>query len=105
FMFDIGGQQDKIMVSLEQHDLSHREQGQKLNKIGFQIMKVEENRRYKVHINGELTFKSDYIQSRSIFGTTELKKGRYVLIPTTKDQGDTGKFMLRLYTGSSASGK
>ncbi|KAK3597942.1 hypothetical protein CHS0354_042287 [Potamilus streckersoni] len=99
YMLDIGSLQDKIMVSLEQHD------GLKLNEIGFQIMKVEENRRYRVHISRKLTYESEYIQSRGIFGTTELKKGRYVLIPTTKDPGDTGKFMVRLYTGNKASWK
>ncbi|KAL3886449.1 hypothetical protein ACJMK2_026437 [Sinanodonta woodiana] len=97
FMFDIVSQQDKIMVSLEQHD------GLQLNEIGFQIMKVEENRRYRVHISRQLTYESVYMQSRSIFGTTELKKGRYVLMPITKNPGDTGKFMVRLCTGNLAS--
>ncbi|KAL4216640.1 Calpain-6 [Mactra antiquata] len=107
YVFDITGIKDKIMVSLEQHDinLSRQQLGIRLNTIGFQIMKVEENRLYRVHINGDLMFKSDYVKSRSVFGAVELKKGRYVLIPTTKDAGETGKFMLRLYTSSPASSK
>ncbi|XP_052787580.1 calpain-5-like [Mya arenaria] len=107
YVFDILGIRDKIMVSLEQHDISmsRQELGIKHNEIGFQIMKVEENRKYRVHINGDLIFKSEYKRSRSIFGTVELKKGRYVLFPTTKDPGETGKYMLRLYTSSPASSK
>ena len=69
------------------------------------LTQVEENRRFRVHINGDLMFKSEYIRSRSVFGTIELKKGRYVLFPTTKEAGDTGKFMLRLYTSSLASSR
>lgn len=71
----------------------------------FHMLQVEENRKYRMHINGDLMFKSDYMTSRSVFGSVELKKGRYVLIPTTKDAGVTGKFMLRLYTSSPASSK
>ena len=43
FVFDITAVKDKIMVSLEQHDISASRQafGQKLNTIGFQIMKVK----------------------------------------------------------------
>ncbi|XP_052234356.1 calpain-5-like isoform X2 [Dreissena polymorpha] len=105
YVFDITGIKDKIMVSLEQHDISTSRQqlGIKLNEIGFQIMKVEENRKYRVHVNGDLIFKSEYRGSRSIYGSVELKKGRYVLFPTTKNAGTTGKFMLRLFTSSPAS--
>jgi len=42
-VFDITGIKDKIMVCLEQHDIStsRQELGIKLNTIGFQIMKVK----------------------------------------------------------------
>ena len=45
------------------------------------------------------------MKQRSVFGSVELKKGRYVLLPTTREAGETGKFMVRLYTSSPASGK
>ncbi|XP_060570764.1 calpain-5-like [Ruditapes philippinarum] len=104
YVFDITAVNDEIMVSLEQHDIneSRRHRGIKLDEIGFQVMKVEENRKYRIHINGDQTFKSDYVRSRSVFGSVELKKGHYVLFPTTKDAGDTGSFMMRLYTPNSA---
>jgi len=69
------------------------------------LFKVEENRKYRVHINGDLMFKSEYLKSRSVFGSVELKKGRYVLLATTKEPGETGQFMLRLFTSSPASSK
>lgn len=107
YVFDIAEPQDRIMIALEQHDITkpNEQQGIKLNTIGFYLMKVEENRKYRVHVNGELVFKSEYVKSRSVFGSAELKKGRYVLFPTTKDAGETGKFMLRLYTSSQASNR
>ncbi|XP_070179125.1 calpain-5-like [Littorina saxatilis] len=103
YMFDVMGLEDRIMVSLEQHDVKGREAmlGQ-MNTIGFHIMRVEDNRKYRVHIPGEKVFTSDYADFRSIFGTVKLRKGRYVILPTTKDAGSTGQFMVRLYTGSSA---
>ena len=58
-----------------------------------------------MHVKDDLIFRSDYVKARSVFGSVELKKGRYVLLPTTKDAGETGKFMARLYTSSPASGK
>ncbi|KAK3095784.1 hypothetical protein FSP39_019019, partial [Pinctada imbricata] len=107
YRFDINGPTDRVMVSLEQHDMDVGRQslGIKLNNIGFHIMKVEQNRIYRVHIPGDLTFVSEYLNSRSVFGIMILPRGRYVIVPTTKESGQTGQFMLRLYTGSSAGAK
>lgn len=104
FVFDINGQNDRVMVSLEQHDIKpgRQELGIQLNTIGFQIMKVEENRKYRVHIVGEKVFASEYSKSRSVFGIMILPKGRYVVVPTTTGSEELGPFMLRLYTGSSS---
>ncbi|XP_046381711.1 calpain-5-like isoform X4 [Haliotis rufescens] len=106
YLFDITGASDRIMISLEQHDVGGGRQflGQDLNMIGFHVMKVEENRKYRVHVPGDKMFTSDYVKSRSVYGTTVLKRGRYVIVPTTKEQGATGDFLLRLYTGSAAGG-
>ncbi|KAK6184886.1 hypothetical protein SNE40_007247 [Patella caerulea] len=107
FLFDINSINDKIMVSLEQHDIDAGRQtfGQNINTIGFHIMKVEENRKFRVHIHGDLMFTSDYCKTRSVFGTTSLHRGRYIVVPTTFEQGPVGRFMLRLYTGSSSGGR
>ena len=46
-MFDINSPTDRVMVSLEQHDIKpgRQELGIQLNNIGFQIMKVRERER------------------------------------------------------------
>ena len=51
-MFDITSPKDKIMISLEQHDIlaSRQAFGQKLNTIGFQIMKVRQFHCLHVHL-------------------------------------------------------
>ncbi|XP_062589119.1 calpain-5-like [Saccostrea cucullata] len=107
YVFDIGGAQDRVMVSLEQHDIKpgRQELGIQLNNIGFHIMKVEENRKFRVHIVGEKVFTSEYAKSRSVFGIMILQKGRYVIVPTTTSSDELGPFMLRLYTGSSSGAK
>ncbi|KAK7489937.1 hypothetical protein BaRGS_00018802 [Batillaria attramentaria] len=103
YLFDITGIQDRIMVSIEQQDVKGREAMLgKMNTIGFHVMKVEENRKYRVHIPGERMFTSEFMESRSVFGTTTLKKGRYVIIPCTRETNKVGEFMLRLYTGGNA---
>ncbi|XP_060064999.1 calpain-5-like [Ylistrum balloti] len=105
YAFDVAGMSDNVMFSLEQQDIVHgQEFGRKLNKIGFQIMKVEENRKYRVHIQGEAVYCSEYIADRSIYGIVKLMKGRYVVLPTTTESTELGPFMLRMYSGSKASG-
>ncbi|KAJ8306658.1 hypothetical protein KUTeg_015699 [Tegillarca granosa] len=96
YMFDVLGMSDNVMVSLEQHDI----------KPGRQSFGL--NRKYRVHLNediNDLIYKSEYLKSRSVFGVLKLMKGRYVIIPTTREPGEIGPFMLRLYTGSKSSGK
>ena len=41
--------------------------------------------------------KSDYIKSKHIFLRTSLSNGRYVLIPTTFQPGQTTDYLLRLF--------
>ena len=61
---------------------------------------MEENRRYRVHIPGHKMAVSEYVRLRSIFRRVELTKGRYVIIPSTKEPEQVGRFLLRMYTGS-----
>ena len=39
-----------------------------------------------------------FMQARSILSRISVKKGRYLLVPSTFDQGQEGLFLLRLYT-------
>ncbi|XP_063437596.1 calpain-5-like isoform X1 [Mytilus trossulus] len=107
YVFDIIQEEDTVLVSLEQHDIQPGRQhfGRTLNTIGYRIMKVEENRLYRMHIPGEHILSSDMVKGRSIFGTSKLFKGRYVIVPCTEKTGEHGPFMLRLYTSSKASGR
>lgn len=61
-------------------------------------MQAEENRRYRFHSVHETAGTVTYINSRSVFGRFSLKKGRYVVVPSTFDAGEQGDFMMRVFT-------
>ncbi|XP_052084483.1 calpain-5-like isoform X2 [Mytilus californianus] len=105
FLFDIKEEEDTLRVSLEQHDIRLKKShtGRTLNTIGYAIMKVEENRIYRLHIPVKVCETSEMVKSRSVFGTCTLPKGRYVIIPCTKDPKEHGHFLLRLYNNSKGS--
>ncbi|KAJ3265337.1 Calpain-6 [Chytriomyces hyalinus] len=68
-----------------------------LNSIGFTILKVEENRKFRVHqLSYEVTAIIPYTQSREIFSRLRMEPGRYVLFPTTLNTGEEGEFLLRV---------
>ncbi|XP_053318848.1 calpain-5-like [Spea bombifrons] len=100
FAFDVTLNQDCALISLEQEDRrTQRNTGEGGNlPIGFFVFKVEVNRKYRLHNIASRVSSSTYINSRSVFLRTELQKGRYVILPTTFSPGQTGKFLLRLYT-------
>ncbi|KAM9310995.1 calpain-5-like [Gastrophryne carolinensis] len=100
FCFDVDLNHDSVLICLEQED--HRTQrstggGQNLP-IGFFVFKVEVNRKYRLHCTPAKVSSSTYINSRSVLLHTELKKGRYVILPTTFQPGQTSDFLLRVYT-------
>ncbi|XP_072254986.1 calpain-5-like [Pyxicephalus adspersus] len=59
---------------------------------------VEVNRKYRLHCAASKASSSTYINSRSVLLHTDLQKGRYVILPTTFHPGQTGAFLLRVYT-------
>lgn len=69
--------------------------------IGFFIMRVEDNRKYRLHKPKPKTTSSSYINTRSVFMRTKLSNGRYVIVPSTFDPNIDGKYMLRIYTDNS----
>ncbi|KAK7489940.1 hypothetical protein BaRGS_00018805 [Batillaria attramentaria] len=99
YMFDINSHEDTIMISLDQHDVKGRDAlMDNINTIGFHVMKVEANRRFRCHVTGKLKFSSEFKKLRSAYGTKDLVRGRYVIIPCTQEKDKVGEFILRLYT-------
>ncbi|CAL8304987.1 unnamed protein product [Gadus morhua 'NCC'] len=61
-------------------------------------LKVELNRKYRMHTAQQKVAGSIYINSRCVFLRKELTEGRYVIIPTTFDPGQQSGFLLRVFT-------
>ncbi|XP_041880152.1 calpain-5 [Corvus kubaryi] len=100
YVFDVKKAEDEVLISIQQKPkrTSRREgKGENLA-IGFDIHKVELNRNYRMHTLQQKVASSIYINSRSVFLRTDLKEGRYVIIPTTFDPGHEGEFLLRIFT-------
>ncbi|XP_054145737.1 calpain-6 [Melozone crissalis] len=102
YLFDVKKAQDKVLVSLQQEDRrKYKKEGKGDNiTIGFEILKVEDNRRYRLHklTVQERVATSPYSNTRSVFLRRTLQQGRYILVPTTYVPGVPTKFILRLYT-------
>lgn len=101
-MFEVKKEEDEVLVSLQQEDQrTHKKIGKGDSFIiGFEILKVEQNRKYRIHnMQGqERAASSPYMNLRSVFLRRVLKKGRYVIIPTTFQPGVPSEFNLRLFT-------
>lgn len=100
YVFDVKKAEDEVMICLQQKSKkTSRKEGKGENlAIGFDIHRVELNRRYRMHTIQVKVSSSIYINSRSVFLKTDLKEGRYVILPTTFDPGNTGEFLLRVFT-------
>lgn len=100
YVFDVTKTEDEVLICLQQRDRRARPsegKGENLA-IGFDIHRVELNRKYRMHITQQKVGSSIYINSRCVFLRQDLKEGRYVIIPTTFDPGMQGDFLLRLFT-------
>ncbi|KAG9338690.1 hypothetical protein JZ751_025358 [Albula glossodonta] len=100
YMFDVKKAEDEVLICLQQKDRRARpKEGKGENlAIGFDIHRVELNRKYRMHTTQQKVGGSIYINSRCVFLRKELKEGRYVIIPTTFDPGLQGEFLLRVFT-------
>ncbi|XP_072451473.1 calpain-5-like isoform X2 [Chiloscyllium punctatum] len=100
YVFDITKKEDEVLISIQQRDKRiHRKEGNGKNlTIGFSIFKVELNREYRLHSPYQKVSGSIYIDKRSVSLRTCLKKGRYVIIPSTFEPYVEGEFLLRIYT-------
>ncbi|KAH3807551.1 hypothetical protein DPMN_135896, partial [Dreissena polymorpha] len=101
FVFSVGEDDDDIMMQLMQKSVRSA-QGSGNTTVGFTILKVEENRHHRIHdYSYQETIKNTkFCNSRSIFQKLKLKKGRYLVVACTFDQGEELEFLFRIYTGS-----
>nr|CAB3227597.1 calpain-5-like [Phallusia mammillata] len=103
FRFDItDDNKGSVLVQLQQKEAQHCNISEpNVLTIGFHVIKIEENRIYRVNKLLEKGKDYPYLQQRCTFGKLELQKGRYVVIPTTQEAGVDGQFLLRLYCKTS----
>ncbi|CAG8502677.1 7767_t:CDS:1 [Funneliformis mosseae] len=67
--------------------------------IGFILLKIEENRKYRIHKpTYEVAGRVNYINSREVTARILLKRGKYVLIPSTFNVGEEGDYFMRLFS-------
>ncbi|KAL9965206.1 hypothetical protein ACROYT_G028976 [Oculina patagonica] len=93
----------EVMIALMQEDtrIDRDEGGQNLS-IGYFIIKVEENRAYRLHSMMEKAGDSIFINMREVVNRYQLKEGRYVVVPSTYDPNEAGRFMIRIFTEKSS---
>uniref|UniRef100_A0A3P9P6S7 Calpain-5-like n=1 Tax=Poecilia reticulata TaxID=8081 RepID=A0A3P9P6S7_POERE len=102
FMFEVQSKEEEVLICLQQEDrrvLKKNGGGENLP-IGFEVLKVEVNRCSRVQLVVEQAASSIYMDSRSVTLRGTLASGRYVVLPTTFLPGDTGRFLLRLFSHS-----
>uniref|UniRef100_A0AAV2JC16 Calpain catalytic domain-containing protein n=1 Tax=Knipowitschia caucasica TaxID=637954 RepID=A0AAV2JC16_KNICA len=100
YVFDVKKVEDEVLICLQQKEKRATPKDGKSENlaIGFDIHRVELNRKYRMHTAQQKVAGSIYINSRCVFLRKELKEGRYVIIPTTFDPGQQGDFLLRVFT-------
>ena len=98
YIFDIIGNErmEETIINLDQRSLRYK--GKDNLTIGFTLMKVEENRRYRMHSGQTRVATSTYINTRSVFMRLNLAPGRYCLVPSIFEPKVVGEFLLRIYT-------
>ncbi|XP_051918360.1 calpain-5-like [Hippocampus zosterae] len=102
FMFEVRGHEEEVLVCLQQEDqrIRRKDGGGDNLPIGFEVLKVEENRCSRVQRVAEQAASSIYMDSRSITLKATLGPGCYVVLPTTYLPGARGRFLVRLFSHS-----
>uniref|UniRef100_A0A1I7SLZ9 Calpain catalytic domain-containing protein n=2 Tax=Bursaphelenchus xylophilus TaxID=6326 RepID=A0A1I7SLZ9_BURXY len=100
YCFDIKHAQE-LMLALTQKEVPPvtGKQREPFITIGMHVMRVECNRKYRIHQAIDPVGTSDYVGSRSVY--LHLKgmiPGRYIVIPTTYAPREQTEFMLRIYS-------
>jgi len=102
YCFEIPKDETELTVKLIQTDMrgkwTRQTAGTRYKSIGFHVMQVEDNRKYRAHHVGKKAITSDYIQGRSVYFKGTLDKGKYILLPTTFEPKVETEYFLRIYT-------
>uniref|UniRef100_A0A915KAX3 Peptidase C2 calpain domain-containing protein n=1 Tax=Romanomermis culicivorax TaxID=13658 RepID=A0A915KAX3_ROMCU len=100
YRIDVPDDDSEIIVSLMQRDIrERRRQGVSYLTIGIMVERVEENRTFRMHQLLDMQATSDYISTRSVYlRMVGIRRGRYVIVPTTYAPGEEGEFMMRVYS-------
>ncbi|KAI0237550.1 Calpain-5 [Lamellibrachia satsuma] len=101
YAFSVGESTDDVLLSLMQK--GGRGENQEKMTIGFTILKVEENRRYRLHHMPQVIKSSTFRNGRSVILRYGLSKGRYCVVPTTFEPKLARPFLLRVYTSAASS--
>ncbi|KAL8601920.1 hypothetical protein ACOMHN_020655 [Nucella lapillus] len=107
FLLEVYEDEEEMLVSLEQEDRrssNFRTRGENYC-IGFTITKTDLNRKYRMHDRMDRVHAGPFVQARSILTRIGVKQGRYLLVPSTFDPGQEGRYLLRLYTAGTISTK
>ncbi|XP_037052376.1 calpain-5-like [Bradysia coprophila] len=96
YVFTVPKDDMEIIVQIVQAD--RRGIAETYNSIGFHIMRVEENRAYRIHTKRKKVITSDYVNTRSVYFQGTLKKGRHALLPTTFEPNIETEFVLRIFS-------
>ncbi|KFD61428.1 hypothetical protein M514_26389 [Trichuris suis] len=104
YRLDVLEDNSELIASLMQRGLGQRRrQKSTYLTIGLMLVKVEDNRIYRLHKMSTLVATSDYAATESaLLYLKNLRRGRYVIIPSTFAPREEGEFMLRLYTSWNA---
>nr|CAD7591790.1 unnamed protein product [Timema genevievae] len=105
FLLDVGVDGDELLIQLLQGSSDREQQSVAVQSllIGFSIIKVEENRKYRLHKLWDHTpvlVVCDPIRRRQIYYRGPIAQGRYILVPTAHKPGDEGPFLLRIFSST-----
>nr|CAD7199159.1 unnamed protein product [Timema douglasi] len=103
FLLDVGVDGDELLIQLLQGSSDGEQNSVAMQSllIGFSIIKVEENRKYRLHKLWDHTpvlVVCDPIRRRQIYYRGPIAQGRYILVPTAHKPGDEGPFLLRIFS-------
>ncbi|GFG33019.1 hypothetical protein Cfor_10668, partial [Coptotermes formosanus] len=103
YMFDIKKNEEEIVIQVLQDSSAESLDtvGLQRHLIGFIVIKVEENRKYRLHEQWHYlptVIAVDHIRRRELYYRGYLCRGRYILIPSTYKPGETGGHMVRMFS-------